>query len=208
MFYIETMATNTKLISKEFVCVDKRIGYLALLIVPAVILIVISGMINSQKMTQNSRASEQDKINNIWPWPTKTPVIPIPEPTLKTYYIKPIMDVCFDSLDDIRKMLMYEYINDESYDEAWSICYKNLVKFIISNDGKWPEPVVIPTPIISKGFSVTDKVAKAWVDKGFLRSRGLYNYPSGTLQLNARDVIIKYLKIQRESLTEPLKFSR
>lgn len=37
-------------------CIDKRIGYLALFAVPLMVLTVFSLMINSQKVTQNSRA--------------------------------------------------------------------------------------------------------------------------------------------------------
>lgn len=39
-------------------CIDKRIGYLALFAVPLMVLTVFSLMVNSQKVSQNSRASE------------------------------------------------------------------------------------------------------------------------------------------------------
>lgn len=194
LFYIETMPTNTKLISKEFVCIDKRIGYLALLIIFAAVLIVISSMVNSQKMTQNSKASEYFK-------PTKTP---IPKPTLKTYYIKPIMDVCFDSLDEIGKMPLYTGIKDV-YELALETCYEDLNSFIISNDGEWPGPLLSRGTGTSRGFLAADKIAITWLDNEYLHS--LYNYTPGTLQQEARKVIMKNLAKQRDILS-PLKFSR
>lgn len=39
-------------------CIDKRIGYLALFAVPLIMLTIFSFIVNSQKVTQNSRAFE------------------------------------------------------------------------------------------------------------------------------------------------------
>lgn len=40
-------------------CIDKRIGYLALFAVPLMILTIFSLIVNSQKVSQNSRAEER-----------------------------------------------------------------------------------------------------------------------------------------------------
>lgn len=52
-------------------CIDKRIGYLALFAVPLMILTIFSLMVNSQKITQNSRAET----------PVAIPVVTILSPT-------------------------------------------------------------------------------------------------------------------------------
>jgi hypothetical protein len=51
-------------------CIDRRIGYLALFAVPLVILTVFSLLVNSQKVTQNSRAET----------PAATPFVAIVSP--------------------------------------------------------------------------------------------------------------------------------
>ena len=176
-------------------CINRRVVYLTLIVVLVVILTAISFMVNSQNVTQNSRASENFK-------PTK---IPTPKPTIKTYYIKPIMNVCFDTLSEIAQMPMYTGI-DAIYEYAWQTCYEDLNSLIISNNGDWPGPLINLATNSSPGFSAADKVAATWLKNNYLKS--LYNYPDGMRKVTARDVIMKNLAKQRELLTEPLKFSR
>ncbi|MEK7079173.1 MAG: hypothetical protein AAB929_03820 [Patescibacteria group bacterium] len=55
-------------------CIDKRIGYLALFAVPLMVLTIFSLMINSQKVTQNSRAEGPVPTSIILIEPTSVPV--------------------------------------------------------------------------------------------------------------------------------------
>lgn len=56
-------------------CIDKRIGYLALFAVPLMALTIFSLMVNSQKVTQNSRASESAKMPAFEVVITPTPIL-------------------------------------------------------------------------------------------------------------------------------------
>ena len=53
-------------------CIDKRIGYLALFAVPLMVLTIFSLIVNSQKVSQNSRAEERVVVSMV---PTMVPTI-------------------------------------------------------------------------------------------------------------------------------------
>lgn len=176
------MPANTKLNSREFVCIDKRIGYLALLIIPAVILIVISSMVNSQKMTQNSRASESN--------------VAIVVPTKSPQYTNAIIEVCKNSA------LEYKFrpeITAEVRAAAAGTCVEDLEIFIKRNGGAWPGPEISPINNVSAGFQAADSVVKAWEKNGYI-----FEWQ----QVEARSVVMGNLKTQREKLSPAPKFLR
>lgn len=180
------MPADTKLNSKEFVCIDKRVGYLALFIVPAVILIVISSMVNSQKMTQNSRASES----------SVAIVIPTKNPPKNPPYANAVIEVCKNSALEFK---FRPEITIEKMSVAAGTCVEDIEMFIKKNSGVWPGPEISPVNNESAGFQAADIVVKTWEKKGYIFERQ---------QAGAREVVIKNLKTQREKLSPSPKFIR
>lgn len=196
------MPANTKLNSREFVCIDKRIGYLALLIIPAVILIVISSMVNSQKMTQNSRASENLR-------PT---TILIPTLEIKKEYRTAAISVCFKVLDDIAPLttlIRYERSEGttrrvDNNEAAWKTCNEELIRQIAENNGVWPGTQINSTNQTSTGWQVADSIARIWLANGYIlrdnSNKAGFNFPETQWQEFLRRKIMEKLKNQRELL--------
>lgn len=173
---------NTKLISKNFVCIDKRIGYFALLIVPAVILIIISGMVNSQKMIQNSRAFESSVVIVI---PTKSPP-----------YANAVIEVCKNSALEFK---LRQEITIEKIAAAAGTCDEDIKAFIRRNGGVWPGPEISPINNESAGFQAADSVVKTWEKNSYI-----FEWQ----EADARSVVMGNLKTQREKLSPSPKFFR